>query len=546
MMNVSVAKRLGLGFACAVVLLLVADLVAIRGLLELQANLRVLVESSSRQIELASSMIDRSQEMRVQYRQIVLDDAMETRQKTRDKYQAAQKSFLELMGELKQVMADPAYPPSAASQASLQKATDWQPTAFEHADKAIALALEQKDAEAKVQISTLSSPSMAKLNVFLRDHAKLIHEENQQMVANAESDMYSVKVQLVVLGLLGVLASAILGWLITRSIAVPLAKLQGFLTNISQNFDFTKRVEVQRQDEIGDSLHAVNKLLDVLQGSMQQLARVGQDVSVSVHTLSDTSQRMSNSSRIVSESTSSMAAGIEQVTVSIGHVADRAQETDQTARKAGELALTGGKVIDETIASINQIAEQVKDSAVQIDALKERTTTINAVVNVIKDIADQTNLLALNAAIEAARAGEQGRGFAVVADEVRKLAERTASSTQEIIGTVNAIQSEASATVAIMQQAVLQVDAGVGHAQKASDAIRAIRNSAEEVVSQVSEITGAMREQSSASSAMAQQVEKVAQMSEENSASAVATAEEGQRLRQFGSELESAIRRYQV
>lgn len=454
MRNMSVAKQLGLGFAFSVLLLLITDVVAFRGLLESQANLRVLVESSNKQIELASGMIDRSQEMRVQYRQIVLDDADATRKSTEEKYLAAQQAFYDYLEQLKKVMANPAYPPTAQSLATLQKVTEWQPTAFEHADKAIALALQRQDGAAKEQISTLSSPSMAKLNVFLREHAKLIDQENQQMLAVAEADIYATKVQVLALGVLGVLACTTIGWLLTRSIASRLAAVREFLTSISQNFDFTRRLAVSKQDEIGASIDAVNRLLDVLQASIQRLARVGQDVSVSVHTLSDTSERMSNSSKVVSQSTLSMAAGIEQVTVSISRVAERAQETDLTARKAGEQALTGGKVIDDTINRINQIAKQVRESAKQIDALKERTTTINAVVGVIKDIAEQTNLLALNAAIEAARAGEQGRGFAVVADEVRNLAGRTATSTQEIIGTVNAIQAEASATVTAMQQAV--------------------------------------------------------------------------------------------
>ncbi|WP_051279382.1 methyl-accepting chemotaxis protein [Chitinilyticum aquatile] len=368
-------------------------------------------------------------------------------------------------------------------------------------------------------------------------------ETSKKHIASAITSAISLSIGL---GLVLLLAICAIGWLIARSITSPLAGMQKFVTELSQDYNFTRRVEVRNRDEIGESLLALNALLDSLQQSIRQLNQVGVQVSGSVGNLSTTSKEMSQSAHGVSSAASSMAAGIEEVTVSISHVADRAQECDHTAREAGRLAASGGAVIESTINNINQIAEQVRQSASQIESLKERTANINSVVNVIKEIADQTNLLALNAAIEAARAGELGRGFAVVADEVRKLAERTGSSTQEIISTVSAIQNEANSTVHTMQQTVRQVDEGVARAQEASAAIREIRQSTDTVVDQVSEISGAMREQSSASSAMAQQVERVAQMSEESSAAAASTADEGSRLQRLGQELDQAIARYKV
>ncbi|WP_373973811.1 methyl-accepting chemotaxis protein [Chitinibacter sp. SCUT-21] len=377
-----------------------------------------------------------------------------------------------------------------------------------------------------------------------------LEEYKKQATAQAEQtaaqDIASLITSLLLVGSALLLVIVILGLLIVRSVRVPLGQLQQFLQQLSQDHDFTRRLNDQSPDEIGASLRSLNRVLDAMQHSLQQLSRVGREVSGSVNSLSTTSHEMSQTSNAVSESASAMAAGIEQVTVSISHVADRAQECDYTAREAGRLAAAGGSVIENTISSINQIADQVRTSAAQIDSLKERTATINAVVNVIKDIADQTNLLALNAAIEAARAGDLGRGFAVVADEVRKLAERTASSTQEIISTVAAIQNEANSTVNSMQLTVRQVDDGVAKAQQASGAIADIRRSADSVVEQVSEISTAMREQSAASSAMAQQVERVAQMSEESSAAAASTAQESARLGELGRTLDQSIAVYRV
>ncbi|MBM5573877.1 methyl-accepting chemotaxis protein [Deefgea sp. CFH1-16] len=418
----------------------------------------------------------------------------------------------------------------------------WLPSS----EQVFKLSYENNTVEAMRLINQTARPQAKKVSAALQKAEDYNTELSQKMradVTNAISSAVSIGVTL---GLIAIVLLGVLSLIVARSISGPLNKMQSFIVDLSTRFDFTKRIEVQNKDEIGTSLVALNGLLDTLQASLQKLAHVGNQVGDCVNGLSNSSSELSSASRGVSESASSMAAGVEQVTVSVTHVADRAQQCDATAREAGRLAGTGGEVIDNTINSINQIADQVRQSAGQIENLKDRTNSITSVVNVIKDIADQTNLLALNAAIEAARAGELGRGFAVVADEVRKLAERTSSSTQEITTMVSEIQNEANHTVHTMQQTVRQVDNGVSMAHEASTAISNIRKSADDVVAQVSEISSSMREQSTASAMMAQQVERVAQMSEESSSVAEQTASEGGRLKRLGNELDEAISRYKV
>ena len=400
--------------------------------------------------------------------------------------------------------------------------------------------------ETRAFISSTVSPQAEKFFAAL-DYAKAYNSSySKDAGKNVKAHVASAISSSLWLGAILMVLACGLGFWISQSITTPLIALRQFLQNLSSNYDFTQRMPVTSKDEIGDSLTALNGLLDTLQGSLQKLHRIGRDVTGSASELSTASGELSKAAYHVSSAASSMAAGVEEVTVSISHVADRTNECDQTAREAGHMAVTGGEVIESTIRSINQIAADVRVSAGQIESLKERTANINAVVNVIKDIADQTNLLALNAAIEAARAGDLGRGFAVVADEVRKLAERTSNSTKEIIATVAAIQNEANTTVMTMQQTVRQVDQGVQRAQEASEAITNIRLNADKVVEQVSEISNSMREQSAASTMMAQQVEQVAQMSEESSSVAQNTADEGARLRQLSVDLGAAIANYRV
>lgn len=407
-------------------------------------------------------------------------------------------------------------------------------------------ALSRPAEETRAFVSNSITPQAEKfftaLSIAKEYNSQYSKEAGQEVKSHIAKAIIS---SLVVGGVLLILAFAI-GYWITQGIKKPLMDLRQFLVNLGTNYDFTQRMKVSSNDEIGESLHALNGLLDTLQASLQQLHRIGRDVTATASELSSASHELSSTSHHVSGAASSMAAGVEEVTVSISLVADRSSECDRTAREAGLMAASGGDVIESTIQSIQQIAADVRVSAGQVESLKERTASINTVVKVIKDIADQTNLLALNAAIEAARAGDLGRGFAVVADEVRKLAERTSQSTQEIVATVSAIQDEANSTVLSMQQTVKQVDLGVLQAQEASSAILNIRQNADLVVVQVSEISDSMREQSAASSMMAQQVERVAQMSEESSSVAQNTASEGLRLRQLSSELDAAIATYQV
>ncbi|TJZ67142.1 methyl-accepting chemotaxis protein [Chitiniphilus eburneus] len=356
----------------------------------------------------------------------------------------------------------------------------------------------------------------------------------------------SARIQFVVLILAAIALLAVIGTLLTRAIQRPLAEMQRTVTEIGNTLDFTRRAPVNSQDEIGQTVTAFNTLIGRLQESLREMRnRIG-DVAGSANQLSYTAGGLTRTATQASEAASNMAATVEQVTVSINHVADRSGEADELSRESGRLAEDGGQVIESTVAKIDGIADTVREAADEIAQLQGKSADISAVVNVIKEIADQTNLLALNAAIEAARAGEQGRGFAVVADEVRKLAERTSSSTQEISGTIASIQDGANLAVGRMQNVVSQVEDGVGNARAAGDAIRRIRGSAGDVVGRVADITEAIREQSVASNSIAQVVETIARMSEENSAAAGNTSQAAEHLQQLARDMEQTISRYRV
>jgi methyl-accepting chemotaxis protein len=212
------------------------------------------------------------------------------------------------------------------------------------------------------------------------------------------------------------------------------------------------------------------------------------------------------------------------MTVSISQVSNNAVNAERATNDSHEYSTNGAEIINKAVTEIENIASAVTNSSSMIADLERRSVEIQGIASVINEIADQTNLLALNAAIEAARAGEQGRGFAVVADEVRKLAERTANSTREISAMLASIQECTRIAVSSMDQGVSKVSSGKDLANQAGLSIEKIRDNSIRVVREVNDISTALREQRTASEDIAKSVEQIAQMAEENSAASRETA----------------------
>jgi methyl-accepting chemotaxis protein len=336
-------------------------------------------------------------------------------------------------------------------------------------------------------------------------------------------------------------------WII-RAVTGPLGgepdAAKAVVARIAQG-DLTQDVALKPGDK--DSLLAAMKhMQDALRRMIAELKSNADGVASAAQQLSTTSEQLAISSSQQSEAASSMAAAVEEMTVSINHVSDSAHEARQVTDQTGEQSNRGKGVIADTVSEMRSISSTVTEASTTIHAVGESSQKISSIVQVIKDVADQTNLLALNAAIEAARAGEQGRGFAVVADEVRKLAERTAQATTEISDMIGAVQSSAQAAVDSMQQAVSRVEGGVGMANRAGEAMGGISEGAARVVAAVNEISSALKEQSVASNEIAANVEKIAQMSEENSAATREAADTARQLETLAVDTRNVVSQFRL
>ena len=389
-------------------------------------------------------------------------------------------------------------------------------------------------------------PIITKLNESLVAHAAYSKELASEQSQSAAATFAGGNTLLLVSSVLGMLFLGGLSFVLNRSISRGLASMEQTVARVEAELDLTARVPVRRDDEIGKMGVALNRLLDRLQANLKTVAQMAGHLSQSADNLSEASRQVADSSEAQSSAASSMAAGVEELTVSINHVGDRATHTRERVAYAGKLATEGEGVVVKTVEDIDAIALSVSSSAELINRLETQSREIASVVNVIKEVAEQTNLLALNAAIEAARAGEQGRGFAVVADEVRKLAERTGNSTREITDTISVMRDGAQAASSAMMNAVEQVTASVSRASGACDMIRKIGEGSREAVGMVSEITDAIHEQSASSTSVAQSVERIAQMAEQSTAAAQGSADTAQQLNTLAQEMRLITDQYKL
>ncbi len=306
------------------------------------------------------------------------------------------------------------------------------------------------------------------------------------------------------------------------------------------------RIELTARDELRTAAERFNAMAQATADVMRRIQASADEVGEAAAALAASATQLNQSSAYQSEAASSMAAGVEQMTVSIAEIGRHAGEAEAISGQSGEISDSGAQVVGQTGQEMEVIAQEVDATASAIEALGRKSGEISAIVKVIREIADQTNLLALNAAIEAARAGEAGRGFAVVADEVRKLAERTSGATQQIAGMVQAIQSGTDEAVKSMNRGVERVREGVVLTRRAGAAMDEIRRGARSVVQQVTDISAALKEQSAASHELARNVERIAQMAEQNNAAVGETASTAGRLEALAQDVRLEVAHFRL
>ena len=341
--------------------------------------------------------------------------------------------------------------------------------------------------------------------------------------------------------LLGVIFSGLLFW----SINDALKRIIGYLTRMADS-DLTQTIAPKRNNEISTIIRSIATVQSTMRDIIARISASSEQVSQISRQLHDNAGQIASGAEEVSAKTNTAAVASEEMSATANDIAHNCSAAAENSNLAGSTARTGVEVVKQTTDGMGRIAVRVKEAAKTVESLGALSDQIGTIIGTIEDIADQTNLLALNAAIEAARAGEQGRGFAVVADEVRALAERTTRATREIGGMIKAIQNETKGAVEAMEQSVLQVEKGTEDATKSGLALAEILDQVNAVTMQVNQIATAAEEQTATTSEISSSMLQITEVVRKTSRGANESATAAAQLNDNAGELQRLVRQFKL
>jgi len=387
-----------------------------------------------------------------------------------------------------------------------------------------------------------------KYQALVKGLSDLMELENKLMEEKRNSSMKSFNTAMIIFFTVLIVSIGIsipLTLVINRLISAPLKEVIQLTGRIAEG-DLTQSITATSTDEIGLLASTTAAMAGKLKAVITETKSASENLASASEELSTSSGQMARGMGEQSQRAAQIATSSEEMSQTVIDVARNSSAMAGSADDTARIAREGEVIVNKSVEEVKAIAETVKESSRLITSLGERSQQIGDIINVIKDIADQTNLLALNAAIEAARAGEQGRGFAVVADEVRKLAERTTKATAEIAGVIKAIQDEVQSTVRNMEQGTRRVETGVELVNNAGSALQSIVRSVEGLREMVQHIAAATEEMSTVSEQISSDIESIANVSRDTSSGSEHISGSAAELAKLSVNLQALVGQFKV
>lgn len=531
MNKLTLKLKLAVGFGALLLTLVVMDAISYLSVRSLQ-DLSVRADRMAEQRYLLRSIEALLNERKTDIRSFVLN----ADEKQMKEYEECNASLTDYLDQLQSLLETDQ---SKTLLAQLRQAVN----AYDHEARSVAQL--KRNGKTRQAAALLFGPEMGEVRVrmertvaeFIEQAAKLKSDAREEQ-ARAES---KAKNLIFLVSPAGIVIGIVMATVTSRGITHAAAKMVGMIEQVAANNLAMADMEVTSEDELGHAGIALNTMKNNLRGLIQSIARTAEHVASASEELSSSASQQAQSAEIQKGQATQVSVAMHEMSGTVGEVSENSTRAAEAARQAAETAREGGTIVEDSLTKMRAIAESVSGTAQKVEELGRNSDQIGRIIGVIDDIADQTNLLALNAAIEAARAGEQGRGFAVVADEVRKLAERTTSATKEVAQMVQSIQNGTKTAVAAMRDGTEQVQDGVKTTARAGDSLKQIIYMSEEVGKMIASIATAATEQSSAAEQVNQNVEQITRLVTQSALGAKESARACQDLSSLALDLQKMV-----
>ncbi len=537
MKNLKIGVRLGLGFAIIVLLMLVVGGYSINKMNQLDTLIGNLVEDKYPKTVMLNEIKGNINIIARALRNLIIVDDKEDNKKETQRILDAREAISKRMEELTKVVR------SDTGKAFLKEVLDAR-TAYIGSQKTIVGLIEANDKE-KARTELMTNVRKNQSAYFTAIDKMIEYQGKEVEKVGNESDRVVMQGRSIVTGLLiaAIVLSILFAFFIVRSITGPIGPLVIVARRIADG-DLNVQIDHTSADEIGQLSESFRVMTQNLRSIIGQVANTSNQVASAANQLHSTAELIATGAEEVAAQTATVATAGEEMSATSGDIAQNCQMAAEGAQRASQAASDGADVVRRTVDGIKFRGAKTRENALIIESLGTRSDQIGAIVATIEDIADQTNLLALNAAIEAARAGEQGRGFAVVADEVRNLATRTTNATKEISEMIKAIQTETKQAIVSMEEGVKGTEKGAAEAAQLETSLNDILAQVNDVAMQVNQIATAAEEQTATTSEISSNMQQITEVVQQTSQGAQESATAAAQLNGNAEELQRLVRQF--
>jgi methyl-accepting chemotaxis protein len=529
--------KLGVGFSTLLLAVVAIACLTMGSLRRLSALSRT-VDERATQVAIIRAIESKLNSQKVQVRGFLLDPKQ---QEELDRYASNGRAIDELFGQLDGLTLSP------NGKQLLARVKDVSGAYNQEMVRVLDL---ERGGKARAAIVLLFSPGVISLRDQLTQGVSGFIDDSEAMKKQARDEQAAAesrtKVMVIALGVVALILGSLIAVLIAGSLTSAISRMLLLIEQIAANDLAMQDMEITSRDEVGKAGMALNQMKNNLRGIIQEIAATAEHVASASEEISASATQQAQSAETQKDQAAQVANAMQQMSSTVLLVSENSNSAAESSRHAAETARHGGTIVEETLNKMQAIAESVASTAKKVEELGKSSDQIGRIIGVIDDIADQTNLLALNAAIEAARAGEQGRGFAVVADEVRKLAERTTTATKEIANMIRNIQDETKIAVSAMEAGTQQVEKGVKSTTQAGEALKEIIQMSEHVGEMITHIATAATEQSSASDEVNRNMEQIARLVKESAVGAQQSAKACQDLSGLALDLQKMVNNFKI